>query len=103
MEHLLEALMETCRRVDERVDQRRHLGLPARVHRAGSHRGPKGGEVVHLQVGEQVGTPDEDRLVTAASRLEGGQHLRPDCRMALPVFLLRAGQQAHLEADPLHG
>ncbi len=66
------------------------------------HERPERGEVVDLEICEQVRSPDEDRVVAAAGGLECIEHLRPDRGVAAPVFSFLPRQESHREANAFH-
>jgi hypothetical protein len=102
VEDLLESLVEPRRGVGERIDQLRHLRLPPIVDLGRGHRRPERGEVVDLEIGEEVDPVQEDRVVARSRRPQGIEHLRPDRAMAAPVFGLLARQESHREAHAFH-
>src|SRR5690349_18992614 len=94
--------MEARLGIGQRIDEDTHRGLPAGIDLALGEVGLEPGEVLDLEVPEQVVTALEDRIVAGAGRLEFGEHLRPDRCVPSPVFRFGTGEQPHLEADPLH-
>ena len=101
VEDLLEPLVEAGRGIGQRVDQGGHLGLPAIVDGVAAIVDAERGEVVHLEIGEQVRAADEDRVVAGAGSPERVEHLRPDGRVPAAVLGLLAGQGRHGEIRPV--
>ena len=85
------------------IEERRHLGLPARVDLGRVHRALRGLEVVGLDVADQQPVlAQEQRVVAPAGLAQRVEHLRPDRAVARPVLLEPIGPDPQLEADALH-
>src|SRR5262249_37231699 len=79
----------------------RHRVLPPRRDLLLRHVGPGRGEIVGLEVPEDVGARAEDRVVANAGAAEGVEHLRPDVSVRLDVLVDAVGPDVQDEGASL--
>src|SRR4051812_40908235 len=104
VEDLRQALQAGVRPLPGRkLEELRHLRLPARVDVGRLHPALRGGEVVGLEVAdEQPVVAWEQRVVAPAGPTQPIAHLRPHRLVALAVLLEPVGPDPQQEADALH-
>jgi hypothetical protein len=87
----------------DRLEELRHLGLPAGVDVRRLHAGESGLEVLGLQVAdEQAVIVEEQRVVAPAGGAERRQHVRPHLAVARLVLIETVRPHPQKEAHALH-